>query len=387
MKKEVKAATVVEPGKIEIRHYPYPDLPKGGAIVKNLVVGICGTDKHTYRGSTRQRAGLENEYDVGFPVVQGHEWVAAIEEVEKGFTDYFGEELKHGDRVVVCPVTVCGKCFYCKTMPWYPWCNSKTEFAIYGHTQDTETHHGAMSEYMALKPNTYLFKVPDGLPDDLAAFTEPMTVTYTLDKAKEFYSFDGEGFAFGSSVVIQGAGPVGIAHLVKARMLGADKIFVTDVSDYKLQIAKAFGADILLNVKDTTPEERVQIVKDETYGLGADLVVDCAGVPSVVPEGVDMLRIAGMYLEPGQYVDVGGSGLNVNRICAKSIRFIGVSDHSVPGYRPTMHMLNRTQKDFPWAKLFSHRFNLDDYEKAMLASLTDESMKVLVYPWGIKQTI
>ena len=383
MKKDVKAAVVTGVGTVEIKRFPYPKLPKGGAIVKNMLVGISGTDKHTFLGKTKHRAGLDNEYEVKFPLVQGQECVSVIEEIDESFTDYDGEALKKGDRVVVCPVSVCGKCYYCKTMPAYPWCNSKTDYFIYGETQNTDASpyiYGAQSEYLSLKKGTIVFKVPDGLPDELAAFTEPMCITYTLDKAQEFYSFSGEGFAFGSSVVIQGAGPVGIAHLIKARLLGADKIFITDTSVYRLGIAKAFGADILFNVNDTTPQERIKRVKDETYGTGADVIIDCSGAPENVPEGIEMIRIAGMYLEPGQYVNMGDTGLNVNKICAKSIRFIGMNDHSIQGYKPTMNMMNRAKNDFPWDKLFSHRFGLDDYETAIKTSLNEDSMKVLVYP-------
>ena len=388
MNKQVKAAVVTGIGKIEIRNYPYPDLLKGGAIIKNLVTGICGTDKHTYKGELKHRAGLKNEFDVEYPLVQGHESVGLIEEADKGVTDYYGEPLRPGDKVVVAPDVVCGECFFCKTMPWYPWCNcEKEDFHNIGesHNANIPPHiFGAFSEYMSIWPKTSVFKVPEGLPDELACFTEVMCVSYTLDKAKEFYSFCGEGFAFGSTVVIQGAGPIGIAHLVKARLMGADKIIVTDISEYKLQIAKAFGADIAVNVKNTTAEERISLVKDESHGIGADIVVDCSGVPEVVPEGIEMCRVAGMYLEPGQFVDMGDTGININRICAKSLRFIGMSNHAITGYRPTMAMLNRTQDKFPWDKLFSHRYNLDDYEEAMKTSMTEESMKVLVYPWEIK---
>lgn len=97
-----------------------------------------------------------------------------------------------------------------------------------------------------------------------------------------------------------------------------------------------------------------------------------------------MASIAGIYLDPGQFVEVGEININVNCIVAKSLRLVGMSNHAIPGYLPTMEMLLRNQDRFPWDKLFSHKFELDDYEKAMKTSLTEDSMKVMIYPWGVK---
>ena len=98
--------------------------------------------------------------------------------------------------------------------------------------------YGGCSEYIYIEPGTRLYKVPDGLPDNMAVLSEVMCVTSALDKAKEFNSFSLEGFNYNDTVVIQGVGPIGLAHVIKARMMGAGKIIVTDISDYKLNLAK-----------------------------------------------------------------------------------------------------------------------------------------------------
>jgi L-iditol 2-dehydrogenase len=240
---------------------------------------------------------------------------------------------------------------------------------------------GAFAEYMYLLPKAYLYKVPDKLSNDMASLTELMCVTYTLDKAKEMFAFDGEGFEFGGSVVIQGCGPLGLAHVIKARMMGAGKIIVTDISDYKLNLAKEFGADICLNVLKTTPEERIDIVRQETHGFGANVVCECAGVPSVVPEGLEMIRKCGVYLEAGHFVDVGPIEINMHKVCAKDIRIVGMNNHAATGYRPTMEMMLKYENDFPWHKFISHKYKLDQYEEAIKKSMTPESMKVVVECW------
>ena len=164
-------------------------------------------------------------------------------------------------------------------------------------------------------------------------------------------------------------------------MMGAGKIIATDISDYKLDIAKAFGADVVLNTENTTPEERIARIKAETNGRGADIVVECVGRPEVFPEGLKYLRKAGMYLEPGNFVDCGGTDINVHEICANNLRIIGMTNHTHTGYKTVMEMMLRAKNQFPWERLFSHKYPLSAAEQAIQTSMTKESMKVLIDPW------
>ena len=385
MSEMVRAAVSLAPGKIEIRELPMPKLVKGSAIVKVNLAGICGTDKHYFKGQTKQGVGTQNEIDIPFPLIQGHENVATIVDIDEEGSkklDFDGNILKPGDRVTMCPDVVCGECFYCKHIPNYPWC-TKLQFG-YGampNTKSETTLYGGFAEYMHIAPGTRLYKVPDGMPDSLAVLTEPMCVTYSLDKAKEFYSFACEGFGFGDTVVIQGVGPLGLTHVIKARMLGAGKIIAFDISDYKLDIAKAFGADVLVNSSKTTAAERAEIVRQETKGIGADIVVDCTGVPEVIPEGLEFLRKAGMFIECGLFVDMGPSEINMHMVCAKNLRIIGMYNHSHTDYSRTMDMMLRNINNFPWPKFISSVYPLDKITEAIKKSMEPESMKVVIDPW------
>ena len=387
MPKTVKAAVLVKPGQMEVREFPMPALGKGAAIAKMRLSGVCGTDKHSYKGESVQYKGTRNEIDIPYPIIQGHENVLIIEEIDEiasRMFEYDGNILKTGDRVTMCPDVVCGECYYCKNFPNYPWCNQL--LFSYGNMRscnDANHLYGGFSEYIYLEPGTRLFKIPDELPDHIAVLAELFTVTYSLDKAKEFNSFSLEGFNFGDTLVVQGVGPLGLAHIVKARMMGAGKIIAVDISDYKLNLAKDFGADITLNARVTTPEERIELVKQQTRGFGADLVIECVGKPDVVGEGLKMLRKAGMYLEVGNFVDCGGTPVNIHEICANNLRIIGMCNHSHSSFRQTMEMLARTRHQFPWDKFVSHTFPLDKTEEAILVSMTDESMKVTIAPNGL----
>lgn len=385
MAEMVKAAVLVKPGQMEIREFPKPEVKKGAALCRVIAAGVCGTDKHSYNGESVQYKGTRNEIDLPFPIIQGHEIVMEIEEIdEEGARslEFDGQYLKPGDRVTLCPDVVCGTCYFCKNFPNYPWCDH-LQFS-YGNMRscnDGNHLYGGFAEYVYIEPGTRLYKVPDELPDDMAVLTEIMCVAYTLDKAKEFNSFSLEGFSFGDSMVVQGVGPLGLMHIIKARMMGMGKIIATDVSDYKLDLARKFGADVTLNVNKTTEEERIERVMQETRGFGADIAVECVGRPHVVPEGLKMLRKAGMYLEPGNFVDCGGVNLNIHEICAKNLRIIGMTNHTHTAYRQCMEMMLRYKDLFPWKEFISHVMPLKDAEKAVQTSMTDESMKVLIKPW------
>lgn len=384
MKKSVMAAVLTKPGRIELREFPYPKLEKGSAICRVLLSGVCGTDKHSFQGESVQYKGTENEIDIPLPIIQGHENVMVIEEIDSEAAmalDFDGNLLKVGDRVTMCPDVVCGSCWYCKNFPTYPWCEHM-QFS-YGNMRscnDGQHLYGGFAEYIYIEPGTRLYKVPDGLPNSMAVLTEVLCVTGTLDKAKEFNSFSLEGFNFNDTIVIQGCGPLGLAHVIKARMMGAGKIIVTDTSDFKLNLAKEFGADIVLNTKKTLEDERVSLVMQNTHGRGADLVVECVGRPFVVPEGLKMLRKAGMYLEPGNFVDCGETPINIHEICSKNLRIVGMSNHTHVGYRAHMEMMERSMSMFPWDKFISHSFSLTEAEEAIKTSMTDNSMKVLIDP-------
>ena len=386
MRDMVRAAVLTGPGKVEVQKFPYPELPKGGAIIRTELSGICGTDKHTFKGEVRQYAGTPQEVTTPFPIIQGHENVGIIEEItEEGRRklEFDGQELHVGDRVVMCPDTSCGDCWFCKHIPDYPWCDDIRSYGNSFSCANAPHLFGGFAEYMAITDKVKLYKVPEGMSPELAVFAELFDVTYTLDKAKELYAFDGEGFAFGDTVAILGAGPLGIMHLIKARMLGADKVIMTDTSQFRLDIAKQFGADVAMCLADTTQEERIETVKSMTGGRGADVVVECAGEPEAFPEGLAMVRKSGVYLIVGNFVDVGRTvELKPHELCAKNVRILGMSNHSISGYGPSLRMMQRYESMYPMEKLITHRFALEDAEKAILTSMDySSSMKVVMDPW------
>ena len=283
----VSAAVMTAPGRFEVRRYPFPQVDDHSMVIQLEMCGICGTDKHTFRGETVQYAGTPAESHTPFPIIPGHEIVGRVAEIGKAARtglEYSGATLSVGDRVVMCPDILCGKCFYCKNTFGFPLCENIRGYGN-AYTCDEGPHlMGGWADYIYVRKDAFVYKVPDELDKEIAVMTELMAVTYNLDKAKESYTFGGEGFGSGATVVIQGTGPMGLLHVLKAHILGAGKIIALDKSALRLDFAREFGADHVIPVTGTTKAERLQAVRDLTEGRGADVIVECTGAAEAIPE-------------------------------------------------------------------------------------------------------
>jgi threonine dehydrogenase-like Zn-dependent dehydrogenase len=342
--------------------------------------GICGTDKHTFQGYTTQYGGKKLE----FPIIQGHENVGTVAAIGGNgiYTDFEGIPLKVGDRVVVGANVCCGQCYYCRhDFPYY-FCQSTTDYGNNMTAKNPPHLFGGWSQYLYVVPGSFLVRVPDDLPSEVAVLTEIMAVTVGLDRAKQMSAFPNESFRFDDTVVVLGVGPLGMCFLMKARMLGAGTIVAVDLSDYRLATAKRLGADHVLNVSSTTPADRLAFVRDLTNGRGADMVVECAGVPQAVPEGLDMLRLGGLLVEAGNFSDLGEVLISPHRqICAKNARILGVGGEEPAAYAPSMRQMARYMKHYPLRDFVTHRFPLRGVQAAMEKSIAPDSMKVIMEPW------
>jgi len=382
MPKTVKAAVMVAPGRMELQELPYPDhLEPGAAIVKMEMSGICGTDKHAFKGELTLYGGTEAQQDMVFPTVHGHENAGIVVEMNgKGSEiEYSGQDLKVGDRITTCPNVICGECWYCRSIHGYPYCANHQGIGMTYPSDRFPYVVGGWAEYMYVPPKAWIYKVPEYLPVEYACLSELFVVTALLDRAKEYAAYAGKGFHFGDTVVVQGAGAVGMMMVAKARLLGAGKVIALDTSPMKLELAKEFGADLGIDVSRLSDQELVDAIRSETQGRGADVVVETVGQASVLKVGLEMLRRGGTYLETGNFVDTGGTvALNVHRhIAAKNVLLFGNTNHPHDGYYVAMEMMWRHRHQFPFDKLITHRFSLGQCQEAVLKSYEPEALKVV----------
>ena len=342
--------------------------------------GICGTDKHTFQGFITQYGDRKLE----FPIIQGHENVGTIAAIGGNgeYKDFDGIPLRVGDRVVVGSNVCCGECYYCRhDFPYYC-CEKTTDYGNNLSAKNPPHLFGGWAQYMYIVPGSFLVKVPDELPSEVAVLTEIFAVSVGLDRAKQMSSFPSESFRFDDTVVVLGVGPLGMCFLMKARMLGAGTIIAADRSDYRLNFAKRLGADQVINVGRNSQAERRQMIRELSGGRGADVVIECAGVPQAVPEALEMLRVGGLLVEAGNFSDLGEVPISPHRhLCAKNVRILGVGGEEPAAYGPSMRQMARYMKHYPLREFVTHRFGLRDVDLAMQKSVDIESMKVVLEPW------
>jgi threonine dehydrogenase-like Zn-dependent dehydrogenase len=171
-----------------------------------------------------------------------------------------------------------------------------------------------------------------------------------------------------------------MCHVMKARMLGAGTIVAVDRSRFRLGLARELGADHALNVDDLDARSRVAAIRDLTHGRGADVVVECAGVPQAVPEGLEMLRPGGMLVEVGNFSDLGTVPLSPHLICSKNLRIVGVGGEAITAYGPSLDALRRYRRHYPLEKFVTHRYPIEEADAAVRASMADDVLKVVITP-------
>ena len=373
----VQAATLVAPGRLEVRDYPFPEVLEPGAVLlRMLASGICGTDKHTFRGETEQYAGTDSARSTPFPIIQGHENVGVVEQVGPGGAVAFdGRPLAPGDRVVPAPNRACGRCRFClRRFPYY-FCRRLENYGNSLSARDAPHLFGGWSQYLYLRPGTAVFRVPEALPSEIAVLTEIFAVTHSLERAAALPP--PAAWRPGDRVAVVGVGALGLAHAVKAALMGAGTVVAVDRSARRLELARRLAGAETVRAGDGA----AAAVRELTGGDGADVVVDATGFPGSLAQAVAMVRDGGAVVEVGAFVDMGPEALNPAVVCARNLTLFGVGGEDLVAYEGTLALLERHRHAIPFAEMVSHRFPVADAARAMEVALdADASAKVLIAP-------
>lgn len=377
---ESRAAVTVAPGRIEMRRFPVADPGPGAVVIRILLSGICGTDKHTYRGESAQYVGTDHERAIEYPLICGHENVGVVVATGGEVLAEDGRPLRPGDRVVPGANVACGRCEACLGgLPYYL-CRNLEDYGNSLTCSRPPYLHGGWADFLYLLPGSRIFRVPDALPDEVAVLTEVMAVTHGVEKALAvlgLYGIEPVGF----SVAVLGVGPLGLCHLVKARLLGAGTVVATDRLRGRLEHAAGFGVDLALDASATEPAERLGAVRSATAGLGADIVLDCSGVPETFVEGLAMVRPGGVLVEAGTFVDMGPVAINPNSaICTRNVAVLGIGGETAPAYAASMRLMAANVDRYPLRDIVTHRFALEDATEALRIAQTGEAMQVVFDP-------
>lgn len=257
----MKAAKVYGAKDLRVEELEKPQVSRPNEVlVRPKYAGICGSDIHLYHG--------KNPLAV-LPRIMGHEIVGLVEDV--------GSEVKGlsvGDHIVIDPISFCGKCYPCRhNMP-----NVCESLLVFGVQQD-----GGMREYFTIQEKQAL-KIDRSLPWEEAALIEPFTIGANAAARG--------GVGIGDTVLVEGAGPIGIAALKLAKIRGA-QVMVSDIIDEKLDFAQKQGADRVVNTGKTHLEEAV---KEWTQGEGVNKVIDAACTTGTLEAAFRVVSAAGVIV-------------------------------------------------------------------------------------------
>jgi L-iditol 2-dehydrogenase len=338
-------------GDFELREYPVPDPEPGAILIRLTRAGVCGSDLHIWRGEMKEVYGSPPR-DLTF----GHEMCGRVERLGAGVaSDSAGATLREGDRVTFLYFFPCGRCPVCIRDEMGA-CPRKGRANRVAGTPPY--FNNAYGDYYYLRPGGWVFRIPDEVSDDMAT---PANCAL----AQVIYGLTRAGVRMGDTVVVQGAGGLGLNAVAVARDMGANRVIVVDRVPARLALAREFGADHTLSLEELpTPERRIAAVQELTDGFGADVVADFVGYPDVVPEGLRMLRSGGCYLEVGSIAPGNVFSFDATALVRGNIRLVGTSNYSPWALGEALAFLRRGQARFPFARLVSHVYPLEKISDA-----------------------
>jgi L-iditol 2-dehydrogenase len=312
-------AVVAHGQDFQIREFAVPDPAPGSLLLRQELAGICGTDLHNWQ------KGLPQE------TLMGHEAVGIVEALGRGVTvDYLGNPIREGDRVVFHP---------------------RNSGVAYGFRGPDEPFTGGFADYIYLSDSANCF-IKSEAPQEVGVLAEPFAVgVHAAMRAR---------VQIGDTVIIQGAGAIGLMCLIAAKISGAARLIVIGGPAARLALAKRLGAHVTIDIGEVPDvAERKEVVLSHTpRQAGAHVVFECAGFLPAFPEGLEYVAEDGTFVEVGHFVDVGTIEVNPNRhFLRPNLRLEGIWGSRYPHFVRGVAILENME--FPFAEMVSHQLPLE----------------------------
>lgn len=355
-----KIAVMTSPENLEYQSYKVPEPDSGSIVVKVARTNVCGSELHIWRGHhpVLKRAAL------------GHEMVGQVLKLGSEVrTDFAGKSLTIGDRIAATYFQVCRKCNPCQNGQFHLCVNA---YNFWTKQPEEEPHfHATFATHYYIHPDQYVYKVPHNVPDSVAA-------SANCALSQVYYGLERAGLTNGQTLVIQGAGGLGLYATAIAKEKGAHVIVVDAVAS-RLKEAEVFGADDVVSFDDCpTAESRIDKIRLLTSKLGADVVLEVAGVPLAFPEGLEMVRAGGTYVCIG-IVSVGEKiEIDPGILVRKSIRILPIVRYQPWYLGKALSFLSRTIDRFPFNTMLDSEFTLEEVEDALNKSASREVIRASI---------
>lgn len=343
-----------------------PQVEDGAVLVKVLCTNICGSDVKNWKGTSSVGAGGSR------PTCQGHEFVGEIYQLGNGVeTDSMGQPVKVGDRIVAPYYITCGECGPCKAGR-YDLCenayihlgSAPSEWPYFG---------GTFATHYYLYPNQKFYKVPDSVPDELA-------VGVNCAFSQVYYGLERGGLQAGETLLIQGAGGLGLYASAIAKEKGA-RVIIMDGVEERLQLAKEFGADVTININEVkTLEEREALVKELTDGRGVNMALEVTGFAGAFEEGIHHLAIMGRYVVIGINSTAVNATISPGYITRKALTVYGVVRYLPEYLHKSLLFLEKYQDKYPFKEFSERTFSLEELEEALQLSADRKITRAIIRP-------
>lgn len=345
MKAIVKTAP--GPGNLAYTDFKDPELHPGQVVIEVQATGLCGTDLSFYDWAE----SMVRQFKPKPPMVMGHEFAGVVCQVGPGVTS-----LRVGERVTANPIMYCGQCYYCKAGR-QSICDNRPQLGL--------GLNGCFARFIAVREEN-VYPLPPEASFEAAAMSEVLCVA--------LHALDRISVGPGDTVAMVGPGPLGFLVLLAARAAGASRLVMTGlrVDADRLKVATSLGAHTIV-VDETDPAE---VVREMTRGLGADVVFECAGHPSGVPQALNLVRKGGRIGVLGQgHAD---SSFNTAILSYREAELIGVRAYGPKVWHRSYDVL--AQGQFPLECLITHRLALEDAARGVELMKSKQGIKIMFTP-------
>lgn len=353
--KKMKAVVAYEPGDYRLEEVDVPSIGEGEILVKVEACGICAGDSKAFDGAPSFWGDADQPAYIKAPMIPGHEFighVVALGENVKG-------DFELGDRIISEQIVPCWECRFCKRGQY--WMCQKHD--LYGFQNNV---NGGMAEYMKFTKEAINYKVPKDLPIEKAILIEPYACSYHAVERAQIELED--------VVVLAGAGTLGLGMIGAIKKSGPSKLIVLDLFDDRLELAKKFGADMVLN---PAKDDIYAILNDLTDGYGVDVYIEATGAQKSVEQGLKLIRKLGRFVEFSVFKDP----VTVDWSIISDRKELDVlGSHLGPYcYEPVMKGI--ANGDLPTEGVVTHMLPLEEFAKGFeLVRNGRESLKVVLNP-------
>lgn len=346
------------PGEIELTQIQTPEPSGFEILVRVEACTLCGSDLHSFKGARK----------VAVPTILGHEITGRIETFgpRASRVDASGQPLTEGDRVVWALVASCGECFFCERG-----LTQKCLRAVkYGHQAFTEGHEllGGLAEHCLLMPGTTIVLVPDGL--SLEVVTPSSCATATIAAALETVET-----LQGRSVLITGAGLLGLTAAAMARSRGASEVIVCDVNSLRRGRAIQFGA-----TRSVSPNDVSAVVSEVTKDLGIDLAIELSGATAAFDSLWPHVRLGGTIALVGSVFPSDPVAISMEQIVRRNLTIRGIHNYGPKHLVEAVRFLADNHQIYPLESIVSQWFPLTEVRTALAAAMNPENIRIGIRP-------